>query len=98
MFVLQGSYHLCKVVSMVHNQQEPPYSPFPDWIWKSQMEMSMAKRRGRPFSSYVSTASLERAIRLPGPISWYILQDVSERSSGSYAHGLTHEYPFRNVH
>jgi hypothetical protein len=36
-------------------------------------------RSGRPVSSNFSTASLERATRLPGPISLYILHALVTR-------------------
>jgi hypothetical protein len=44
-------------------------SPLLAWIWKSQIDVSIAMRSGRPVSSNLSTASLESATRLPGPIS-----------------------------
>ncbi len=39
------------------------------WTWNCHIEKSMASWSGRPVSSRVSTASLQREIRLPGPIS-----------------------------
>jgi len=38
------------------------------------MDVSIAMRSGRPVSSNFSMASLERATRLPGPISLYMLR------------------------
>jgi hypothetical protein len=38
-------------------------------IWKSHMDVSIAMRSGLPVSSNFSSASLDKAMRLPGPIS-----------------------------
>jgi hypothetical protein len=38
-------------------------------IWKSHIDVSIAMRSGRPVSSNFSSASFDRAMRLPGPIS-----------------------------
>lgn len=62
-------------------------SPLLAWIWKSQMETSIAMRKGRPVCSNVSAANLERATRRPGPISWYILQQSAHARDGRN-HGL----------
>lgn len=43
--------------------------PLLAWIWKSQMDVSMAMRSGLPVASNLSTASLDSATRRPGPIS-----------------------------